>query len=67
VTFNVYGDSRDGTDFPLRPGAAHHPAGEWERLEPAFVPAQSRRSTIFLHDIYHEQNISKGWHDPAIM
>ncbi len=65
VTFNVYGDSQ-GTEriFPFDLVPRIIPAGEWERIEAGLVQRITALN-LFLHDIYHEQNIIKDGTIPA--
>jgi uncharacterized circularly permuted ATP-grasp superfamily protein len=65
VTFNVYGDSQ-GTEriFPFDLVPRIIPASEWERLEAGLVQRITALN-LFLHDIYHEQNILKDGTIPA--
>ena len=65
VTFNVYGDSQ-GTEriFPFDLVPRIIPADEWEKLEAGLVQRITALN-LFLHDIYHEQNIIKDGTIPA--
>jgi len=65
VTFNVYGDSQ-GTEriFPFDLVPRVIPASEWEHLEAGLVQRITALN-LFLHDIYHEQNIIKDGTIPA--
>jgi len=65
VTFNVYGDSQ-GTEriFPFDLVPRIIPAREWEHLEAGLVQRITALN-LFLHDIYHEQNIIKHGTIPA--
>ena len=65
VTFNVYGDSQ-GTEriFPFDLVPRIIPASEWEHLEAGLVQRITALN-LFLHDIYHEQNIIKDGTIPA--
>ncbi|MDQ5978967.1 MAG: hypothetical protein QG602_1941, partial [Verrucomicrobiota bacterium] len=65
VTFNVYGDSQ-GTEriFPFDLVPRIIPAREWEHLEAGLVQRITALN-LFLHDIYHEQNIIKDGTIPA--
>jgi uncharacterized circularly permuted ATP-grasp superfamily protein len=65
VTFNVYGDSR-GTEriFPFDLVPRIIPAKEWERLERGLVQRITALN-LFLHDIYHQQQIIKDGVIPA--
>ena len=65
VTFNVYGDSQ-GTErvFPFDLVPRIIPADEWERLEAGLVQRITALN-LFLHDIYHQQNIIKDGTIPA--
>ena len=57
VTFNVYHDSR-GVEriFPFDPLPRVIPAAEWETLE-AGLTQRIVALNLFLHDIYHDQQI----------
>ena len=57
VTFNVYHDNR-GTEriFPFDPIPRVIPAAEWEHLENG-LRQRITALNLFLHDIYHEQQI----------
>src|SRR5580704_4526284 len=57
ITFNVYGDSA-GTEkiFPFDLLPRIIPAKEWEFLERGLAQRITALN-LFLHDIYHEQNI----------
>ena len=59
VTFNVYHDDK-GTEriFPFDPVPRVIPANEWEHLE-AGLSQRIIALNLFLHDIYHEQQILK--------
>lgn len=65
VTFNVYGDSQ-GTEriFPFDLVPRIIPAREWEHLEAGLVQRITALN-LFLHDIYHEQNILRDGTIPA--
>jgi uncharacterized circularly permuted ATP-grasp superfamily protein len=65
VTFNVYGDSR-GTEriFPFDLVPRIIPAKEWERIERGLVQRITALN-LFLHDIYHQQQIIKDGVIPA--
>ena len=65
VTFNVYGDSQ-GTEriFPFDLVPRIIPASEWETLEAGLIQRITALN-LFLHDIYHEQNIIKDGTIPA--
>jgi uncharacterized circularly permuted ATP-grasp superfamily protein len=65
VTFNVYGDSQ-GTEriFPFDLVPRIIPASEWEHLEAGLIQRITALN-LFLHDIYHEQNIIKDGTIPA--
>jgi uncharacterized circularly permuted ATP-grasp superfamily protein len=65
VTFNVYGDSQ-GTEriFPFDLVPRIIPASEWEHLEAGLIQRITALN-LFLHDIYHEQNILKDGTIPA--
>jgi uncharacterized circularly permuted ATP-grasp superfamily protein len=65
VTFNVYGDSKGAERvFPFDLVPRIIPASEWERLEAGLVQRITALN-LFLHDIYHEQNIVKDGTIPA--
>jgi uncharacterized circularly permuted ATP-grasp superfamily protein len=57
ITFNVYHDNR-GTEriFPFDPVPRVIPAHEWEHLE-AGLTQRILALNLFLHDIYHDQQI----------
>jgi uncharacterized circularly permuted ATP-grasp superfamily protein len=59
ITFNVYGDAQ-GTEriFPFDLVPRIIPAKEWERIESGLIQRITALN-LFLHDIYHEQNILK--------
>lgn len=59
ITFNVYHDDR-GTEriFPFDPVPRVMPASEWEHLE-AGLTQRIVALNLFLHDIYHDQQILK--------
>jgi len=59
ITFNVYHDNR-GTEriFPFDPVPRVIPAAEWEHLE-AGLKQRITALNLFLHDIYHDQQILK--------
>src|SRR2546421_3421526 len=59
ITFNVYGDAQ-GTEkiFPFDLLPRIIPAKEWEQIE-AGLTQRITALNLFLHDIYHEQNILK--------
>jgi len=65
ITFAVYGDDQ-GTErlipFDIIPRII--PAAEWKQLE-AGLRQRVRTLNLFLHDIYHEQNIIKAGVIPA--
>ena len=65
VTFNVYGDSQ-GMEriFPFDLVPRIIPASEWEHLEAGLIQRITALN-LFLHDIYHEQNIIKDGTIPA--
>ena len=58
ITFAVYGEE-SGTErlipFDIVPRII--PADEWKMLDRGSAPARAARSTLFLHDVYHEQEI----------
>ncbi len=65
VTFNVYGDSQGAERiFPFDLVPRIIPAAEWEHLEAGLVQRITALN-LFLHDIYHEQNILKDGTIPA--
>jgi uncharacterized circularly permuted ATP-grasp superfamily protein len=57
ITFTVYGDE-DGTEkiFPFDPIPRVIPNSEWQHLEDGLTQRITALN-LFLHDIYHEQNI----------
>lgn len=59
ITFNVYHDNQ-GTEriFPFDPVPRVIPAAEWEHLE-AGLTQRIMALNLFLHDIYHDQQILK--------
>jgi uncharacterized circularly permuted ATP-grasp superfamily protein len=59
ITFNVYHDNQ-GTEriFPFDPIPRVMPAHEWEHLE-AGLTQRIVALNLFLHDIYHDQQILK--------
>jgi uncharacterized circularly permuted ATP-grasp superfamily protein len=65
ITFAVYGDDQ-GTErlipFDIIPRII--PAAEWRKLE-AGLRQRVKALNLFLHDIYHEQNIIKAGVIPA--
>jgi uncharacterized circularly permuted ATP-grasp superfamily protein len=65
ITFAVYGDDA-GTErlipFDVIPRII--PAGEWARLETG-LKQRVRALNMFMHDVYHEQNIIKAGVVPA--
>jgi uncharacterized circularly permuted ATP-grasp superfamily protein len=65
ITFNVYHDER-GTEriFPFDPVPRVIPAEEWDHLE-AGLTQRIVALNLFLHDIYHEQQILKDEVIPA--
>src|SRR5476649_2975994 len=65
ITFNVYGDSQ-GTEriFPFDLMPRIIPAREWEHLEAGLVQRITALN-LFLHDIYHGQNIINDGTIPA--
>ncbi len=59
ITFNVYHDDRgDERIFPFDPVPRVVPAHEWEHLE-AGLTQRIVALNLFLHDIYHDQQILK--------
>ncbi|BCX46229.1 DUF404 domain-containing protein [Haloferula helveola] len=59
VTFNVYHDNRGSERiFPFDPVPRVIPANEWEHLE-AGLSQRIIALNLFLHDVYHEQQILK--------
>jgi uncharacterized circularly permuted ATP-grasp superfamily protein len=59
VTFNVYHDDRGSERiFPFDPVPRIIPAKEWEHLE-AGLTQRMIALNLFLHDIYHDQQILK--------
>jgi len=65
ITFNVYSDDQ-GTEriFPFDPVPRVIPADEWEKIE-AGLTQRILALNLFLHDIYHEQQILKDGVIPA--
>jgi uncharacterized circularly permuted ATP-grasp superfamily protein len=65
ITFAVYGDNA-GTErlipFDVIPRVI--PAAEWRSLE-AGLRQRARALNMFLHDVYHEQNIVRAGRIPA--
>lgn len=59
ITFTVYGDE-EGTErpFPFDPFPRVIPGDEWERLERGLLQ-RVRALNLFLHDLYHGQEIVK--------
>ncbi|WP_411827004.1 circularly permuted type 2 ATP-grasp protein [Luteolibacter sp. AS25] len=59
ITFNVYGDDK-GTEkiFPFDPVPRVIPANEWEHIE-AGLTQRIVALNLFLHDVYHDQEILK--------
>jgi uncharacterized circularly permuted ATP-grasp superfamily protein len=59
ITFNVYHDNR-GTEriFPFDPVPRVIPADEWELIE-AGLTQRIIALNLFLHDVYHDQQILK--------
>src|SRR5471032_3069282 len=65
VTFNVYGDSQGAERiFPFDLVPRIIPAGEWEHIEAGLVQRITALN-LFLHDIYHGQNIINDGTIPA--
>ncbi|MFN9027079.1 MAG: circularly permuted type 2 ATP-grasp protein, partial [Akkermansiaceae bacterium] len=59
VTFNVYHDSRGSERiFPFEPVPRVIPAHEWDHLESGLIQRITALN-LFLHDIYHDQQILK--------
>jgi uncharacterized circularly permuted ATP-grasp superfamily protein len=59
ITFNVYGDEQGAEKiFPFDLVPRIIPAGEWEFLERGLAQRITALN-LFLHDIYHNQNILK--------
>ena len=57
ITFNVYHDNRGSERiFPFDPVPRVIPAEEWEHLE-AGLTQRILALNLFLHDVYHDQNI----------
>ncbi len=58
VTFTVYSDTAQGTEriFPFDPIPRLIPAGEWSMIE-AGLTQRITALNLFIHDIYHDQNI----------
>ncbi|WP_050785611.1 circularly permuted type 2 ATP-grasp protein [Pedosphaera parvula] len=59
ITFNVYGDAQ-GTEriFPFDLVPRIIPASEWEHIEAGLIQRITALN-LFLHDIYHDQQILK--------
>src|ERR1700704_6665395 len=65
VTFTVYNDAQGAERiFPFDLVPRIIPAEEWEKLEAGLVQRITALN-LFLHDIYHEQNIIKDGTIPA--
>lgn len=66
ITFAVYGDHDDGTErlipFDVIPRIV--PADEWRAIE-AGLRRRVRALNLFLHDVYHDQNIVRAGKVPA--
>ena len=59
ITFNVYGDSAGAEKiFPFDLLPRIIPAGEWEMIERGLAQRITALN-LFLHDVYHEQEILK--------
>ena len=59
ITFNVYHDNQGSERiFPFDPVPRVIPAEEWELLE-AGLTQRIMALNLFLHDVYHDQNILK--------
>ena len=65
ITFAVYGDG-DGTErtIPFDIVPRIFPSLEWQRLQ-AGLEQRVRALNLFLHDVYHDQNILKAGVIPA--
>jgi uncharacterized circularly permuted ATP-grasp superfamily protein len=65
ITFAVYGDDA-GTErlIPFDTIPRIIPAGEWKQLETGLVQ-RVKALNMFIHDIYHDQNIIKAGIIPA--
>ncbi|HKM96167.1 MAG TPA: circularly permuted type 2 ATP-grasp protein [Buttiauxella sp.] len=65
ITFNVYGDE-DGAErlIPFDSVPRIIPAAEWAMLD-AGIRQRVQALNLFLHDIYHDQNILKAGVIPA--
>lgn len=65
ITFNVYGDE-DGAErlIPFDSVPRIIPAAEWTMLD-AGIRQRVQALNLFLHDIYHQQNILKAGVIPA--
>lgn len=65
ITFNVYG-AEEGTErlIPFDSVPRIIPASEWTLLERGLLQ-RVRAMNLFLHDIYHEQEILRAGHVPA--
>ncbi|MCF7761839.1 MAG: circularly permuted type 2 ATP-grasp protein [Cephaloticoccus sp.] len=65
ITFNVYGDTKGAERiFPFDMVPRIIPAREWEHLEAGLIQRITALN-LFLHDIYHDQNILKDGTIPA--
>jgi uncharacterized circularly permuted ATP-grasp superfamily protein len=65
ITFNVYGDAKGSERiFPFDLVPRIIPAAEWEHLEDGLIQRITALN-LFLHDIYHEQNILNDGTIPA--
>lgn len=67
ITFAVYGDRDDGGTERLIPFDAIPrivPADEWRAIE-AGLRQRVRALNLFLHDVYHDQNIVRAGKVPA--
>ena len=65
ITFNVYGDAKGSERiFPFDLVPRIIPASEWEHLEDGLIQRITALN-LFLHDIYHEQNILNDGTIPA--
>ncbi|MCB1104465.1 MAG: circularly permuted type 2 ATP-grasp protein [Opitutaceae bacterium] len=65
ITFNVYGDTKGAERiFPFDMVPRIIPAKEWDHLEAGLIQRITALN-LFLHDIYHDQNILKDGTIPA--
>jgi uncharacterized circularly permuted ATP-grasp superfamily protein len=65
ITFNVYGDTKGAERiFPFDMVPRVIPGKEWDHLEAGLIQRITALN-LFLHDIYHDQNILKDGTIPA--